>query len=83
MNTASLAHSHFLNKKADVKSASGLFPDLEIKGWVRHKMLMPGNWGLVPPLSPHRVRGLGDRRLTLDSSSPTAVGLGCEGLLHG
>lgn len=65
-----------------MKSASGLFPDLEIKGWIQHKMFMPENWVLVLPLSLHSVRGIGDRRITLHFSCPTAIGLGCEGLLR-
>lgn len=63
VNTASDAQSHLLNRKADMKSASGLISDLKINGWVQHKILMSGIWVLQPPLSPHRVRGIGDRRL--------------------
>lgn len=48
MNTPRVARSHFLNKKEDTNSASGLFPDLEIKGWVQRKMFVLGNWVVVP-----------------------------------
>lgn len=82
MNTASDAQSHLLNKNADTNSTSGLLSDLGVNGWVQHKILMPGSCVLEAPLSTHRVRGIGDRRLTLNFSSSTAIGLVCEGILH-
>lgn len=66
-----------------MKSASGLISDLKINGWVQHKILMSRIWVLQPPLSPHRVRGIWGRRLTLDFSSSTDIDLVCDGILHG
>lgn len=63
MNNASDAQSHLLNKKSDMKSALGLISDLETNDCVQEKILMSESWVLEPPLSPHRVRGRGDRKL--------------------
>lgn len=66
-----------------MESTSGLISDVEISGWVQHEILMPVSWVLEAPLSPHRVRGIRDKRLTLNFSNSTATGLVFEGILHG
>jgi len=55
VNTPSDVQFYLLKMKEDMKSASGLFPDLEIK---ECKIFALGNWALVPSLYLYLSKGM-------------------------
>lgn len=60
MNTPSDVQYYLLNNKEDMKSASGLITDLEIK---ECKIFVLGNWALVPSLYLYFSKGMGTEDL--------------------